>query len=312
MESLTRTPAPAAFLGSGVVPPASKCAPMNARRTLAVVATATLLGAASPPGLATPLVGIFALPGAVATTSATLVARPLRNDPLEVRLDIVLRRAAGGSVVRRYDVDMTKLLHLVIVSDDFKTFLHVHPRLQSDGHFTLAERFPRPALYHAYADTSPHGLGHQVFRFDRSVGGGRLARARELAPTGSRVRTGPYTVVLDRVRLRAGADNRVVVRVLAGATPASDLHPYLGALAHAVLLNGATLSYAHVHPTADMPGMDMPGMDMSAMPALATGTHVDPNMVLHVGVGRPGPYKLWLQFQGGKRIYVAPFVLLAT
>jgi hypothetical protein len=35
-------------------------------------------------------------------------------------------------------------------------------------------------------------------------------------------------------------------------------------------------------------------------------------MVLHVGVGRPGPYKLWLQFLGGERVYVAPFVLVAT
>jgi len=284
-----------------------------------MAAAATLLGAA-PPGSGSPLAGTFALSGAVATTSATLVAQPLPRDPLDVRLDIVLRRAAGGSVVRRYDVDMTKLLHLVIVSDDFKTFLHVHPRLGNDGRFTLLQRFPRPALYHAYADTTPHGLGHQVFRFDLSVSGGRLAHARALAPTGPRVRAGPYTVVLDRVRLRAGADNHVIVRVLAGATPAPDLHPYLGALAHAVLLSGATLSYAHVHPVAlragasptpraAMPGMDMPGMDM---PALATGTHVDPDMLLNVGVGRPGPYKLWLQFQGGNRIYVAPFTLIAT
>ena len=293
---------------------------MNVCRTLAFAAAATLLGTAAAPGAAATLDGTFALPGAVAATSATLVARPVQADPLDLRLDIVLRRAAGGSIVRRYDVDMTKLLHLVIVSDDFKTFLHVHPRLGSDGHFTLAQRFPRPALYHAYADTSPHGLGHQVFRFDLPVGGGRLAEARALLPTGPRVRAGPYTVVLDRVRLRAGADNRVVVRVLAGKAAAPDLHPYLGALAHAVLVSGATLSYVHVHPTALQDdaaarggGMaDMPGMDMSAMSALATGTHVDPNMVLHVGVGRPGPYKLWLQFLGGERVYVAPFVLVAT
>ncbi len=288
--------------------------------TLGFVAASTLLGATVATGAAAPLHGTFALPGGVATTSAILVARPLHPAPLDVRLDIVLRRAAGGSVVRRYDVDMTKLLHLVIVSDDFKTFLHVHPRLGNDGHFTLIERFPRPALYHAYADTSPHGLGHQVFRFDLSVGGGRLAQARALLPTGPRVRAGPYTVVLDRVRLRAGADNRVVVHVLAGRTAAPDLHPYLGALAHAVLVSGATLSYVHVHPRAlraddaaasgaGMPGMFMPGMEM---PALAPGTRVDPEMVLHVGVGRPGPYKLWLQFRGGERVYVAPFVLVAT
>jgi len=34
-------------------------------------------------------------------------------------------------------------------------------------------------------------------------------------------------------------------------------------------------------------------------------------MVLHVAVKEPGLYKMWLQFRGGKQLYVAPFVLRA-
>ena len=62
--------------------------------------------------------------------------------------------------IRAYRVDMTKLLHMIIVSDDFRTFLHVHPILQADGHFLLDQKFPSPALYHIYADAEPEGFGH--------------------------------------------------------------------------------------------------------------------------------------------------------
>ena len=61
---------------------------------------------------------------------------------------------------------MTKKLHVVIVSSDFPTFLHVHPVLGADGHFTLEQQFPAPGLYYLYADGEPNDGDHQVFRFN--------------------------------------------------------------------------------------------------------------------------------------------------
>ena len=57
--------------------------------------------------------------------------------------------------IRSYQVEMTKKLHLIIVSADFKTFMHEHPLQQPDGHLTLTQKFPAPGTYLLYADALP-------------------------------------------------------------------------------------------------------------------------------------------------------------
>jgi len=104
----------------------------------------------------------------------------------------------------------------------------------------------------------------------------------------------------------------VDIQVLENGQPAKDLHPYLGAPAHAVFLNTKDLSYVHVHP---MPAGQMNmQMDMSKpMPELPDGAPVSSDMMLHLALWEPGTYKMWLQFRGaGDKLYVAEFTILAS
>ena len=108
------------------------------------------------------------------------------------------------------------------------------------------------------------------------------------------------------------------VHILKGGLPATDLQPYLGALAHAVFVNASDLSYVHVHPipigSRDAGKMDMGTMPPGSMQArpLPAGSKSAPDMALHVALKEPGTYKLWLQFLGGGTLHVAQFVLTAT
>jgi hypothetical protein len=271
--------------------------------------------------VAAPLDGTFALQTGAAKTNGFLRATTIGGNPLEQHLDIWMTRERSAQPILRYSVDMTKLLHVIIVSDDFARFLHVHPVLGPDGHFTIDQRFPEPALYHVYADGEPDGIGQQVFRFDLAVAGGAAAGARDLPSTGPKRSAGPYTVELSTTTVPAGNDVPVTVHIRHGTRPAGDLHPYLGALAHAVFLDARDLSYVHVHPLPlaagpmnSMPGMamsNMPGMggmDMKALPDSATSS---PDMQLRLRLREAGTYKLWLQFRGGRSLYVAPFVIVA-
>ena len=52
----------------------------------------------------------------------------------------------------------------------FSTFLHEHPgKAGPDGQFRVAMTFPKPGVYHVFADAMPTGLGQQVVRFDVNV-----------------------------------------------------------------------------------------------------------------------------------------------
>lgn len=254
------------------------------------------------------LKGAPALQGETPQTEGFLRATPVAADPFEQKLDFWMTLPNSSVPIKRYQVEMTQKLHVVLVSDDFKTFLHVHPQLQPNGHFVILQKFPAGAIYHVYADGEPNDLNHQVFRFDLHVGPhGGVSRVLPL--TGMGVRVGPYEVDLSTVRLHSGQMEMIDVEILKDGKPAKDLHPYLGVPAHAVFLNNKDLSYVHVHPMA-MGG----DMDMSKPVATMPDNVPSPSeMMLHVSIKEAGTYKLWLQFRGANNLlYIAEFTMMAS
>jgi hypothetical protein len=258
------------------------------------------------------LSGRYALQGGKALTGGHLRVTPVAGNPLKERLDLWMTLPSSEQPIRQYSVEMTKKLHVVIVSADFSTFLHIHPTLDARGHFLIDQQFPAPGPYLVYADGLPNNMDHQVFRFDITVGGNAQQKPKTIAPTGREVNIGPYTVDLSQVRLSAGGMDSIDVHILKGDKPANDLHPYLGVDAHAVFLNSQDLTYVHVHPMAMGSAMAMMGpgpMQMSA--DLPENSISSPDMMLHISIKEPGTYKMWLQFRGGDQLYVAPFILTA-
>jgi hypothetical protein len=260
------------------------------------------------------LPGAFALQGGTARTAGHLRALSVNASPLSERLTFWMTTLQPNDDVASYDVEMTKRLHMIIVSDDFKTFMHVHPIYGSDDRFTIEQRFPRPGLYHVYADAVPHGLGQQVFRFDLPIGTSAPV-ARTLPAASTTVETGPYDVILSSNVLNVRGESRIAIHVLKNGKPAPDMQTYLGAAAHAVFLDARDLSYVHAHPMPlDPPGgattMPMNGMPMSDA-AMSSDVVPSAAMALHARVDEPGTYALWLQFRAGGQLHVAPFVVTA-
>ncbi len=272
------------------------------------------LDAAGTPAPPTQILqGQFALQGQKPMTEAHLKVTPEPGKPLTDRLDLWMNLPGNPAAVRSYQVEMTKQMHMVIVRDDFKVFLHVHPALRPDGHLLLTQTFPTAGTYEVYTDGLPNQMNHQVFRFELNVGQ-PTPPARNLQPTGLGVQAGPYEIDLSKVRLHAGVMEQVDVAILKDGKPATDLHPYLGSPAHAVFLNSQDLSYVHVHPMAPgaMMQMSMDGkMNMDAPPMPENGPS-PASMMLHLALHEPGVYKLWLQFRGGTQLYVAEFTITAS
>ncbi|PZR57414.1 MAG: hypothetical protein DLM50_05405 [Candidatus Meridianibacter frigidus] len=244
--------------------------------------------------------GTWALAGSAPKITGYIVA--IRR-PEGTLLDIVQFRGGSRTPIISYALAMNAYMHFIIVRDDFHDFLHLHPVLRG-GHFRVPVTLAAGHRYYAYADSEPTKLGQQVLRFalQGEVPPGHQDTAVSASP--NYVAAGPYVVRLSATTVRASLPQPLIARITRNGMPATDLHPYLGASAHAVLINTADLTYIHVHPTSSSP---MRGMMTETLPANIT---VGPTLRLNTKV-RKGVYKLWLQFRGGSTVYVAPFTIVA-
>jgi hypothetical protein len=268
--------------------------------------------AMAPADAATIIEGQNALAGSEPKVTGTLTAIPA-GQPTDLKLDVVLHQTGQTKPVTKYDADLGKAMHIIAISEDLTVFIHHHVDHVIDGHGQVRIRFPKAALYHIYVDSMPHSLGQHVQRFDLPVGDAPAAAPLKLVPGALSAESGPYQVTFDTLDLNAGEPSMLTLHIAENGKPAKNLKPYLGVGAHVVLISADSLHYVHVHPMAmdEMTGGHSHEMAGMAMPHDAAPAGISPDMMLHVAVPKPGLYKLWVQFDGGRSLYTLPFVATA-
>ncbi len=258
---------------------------------LASAAAATVLCAAAASFAAPAQRGIFALLSA----SPRIVSEAWLDASGIVRI----RQYYPGvtAPIREYGTDMQKLMHLIVVRDDFATFAHLHPAFDANtGTFTAkVGELSAGHAYYVYADSEPRGVGQQVFRFTMGGGPPRVPHATSLpyAASGPSIRAGRYTVSLARTTLTANRPQNIALMISDDGRPARRLQTYLGAAAHAVFIDTANLVYVHVHPSLRGNGTPTGGMAMEMNDA-----RPGPSLQLESPALPPGSYKLWIEFRG--------------
>lgn len=228
---------------------------------------------------------------------------------------------AKGEVVRDLPPVHEKPIHLIVVSDDLSEFNHLHPELQTDGSYRVGFTFPHGGSYRLYFDFTPTGASQIVERYSLDVSG-TLAQRVALTEDKS------FTKSSDGLRvnmqpsgsLHAGREVQLDFSVTdeASGKPVTDLQPYLGSLAHFVIITEDTSKYLHVHPmeAGAMPGMNDEGMmgKMDEQPRIGPSNKGATKVTVsaHTTFPDAGMYKLWAQFQRGGRVITVPFVVRVT
>jgi hypothetical protein len=275
---------------------------LSGRLLISVLTVACVAGVAPAPVEPIKQYGAFALLGGTTAIVSEFWAERAAESTYST-LKIRQFQLDGKTPILRYDREMQKLMHLIVVRDDFATFQHLHPAFDTVTG-TFAQPFVKEAnhRYYVYADTTPLGIGQQVFRFTIESDGPLTNWAPSLSTSAASVVVGPYTVALGQTMLTANQAQTLNVNVSKDGQPARDLGPYLGAAAHAVFINTATLAYVHVHPMVG----DAPSM------AMDTSGTAGPFMQMKLPALAPAIYKLWIEFLGeNDTVYTAPFTILA-
>ncbi|HEX8120505.1 MAG TPA: hypothetical protein VF549_04485 [Solirubrobacteraceae bacterium] len=180
---------------------------------------------------------------------------------------------ARNEVVRDFDVEHTKRMHLIVARHDLTGFQHLHPTQGADGTWSTPLRLDEAGSYRVFADFSHDGESTTLASDLRVDGTADLQPLPAPAPTA--VSDLGYDVRLDRdadmLRFTITHDGQPV-----------ETETYLGAGGHLVALREGDLAFLHVHPDDD---------GVSFMTEFPT----------------PGRYRLFLQFQAEGRVHTVAF-----
>ena len=193
---------------------------------------------------------------------------------------------AKGMRITHFERDQTKLMHLIVVRDDFTGYQHLHPVLKPDGDFVIPVTLPQPGRYRAIADFTAEGKRYPL-GVDITVPG--KVTPVPLASPSSISSVDGYTVIFAHGALMAGREEQLTFAVVRNGKPVTDLQPYLGAYGHLVALRKPELAYSHIHPVAH---------DQQA------GT-----ITFDAEFPAAGTYGLFLQFRAEGVVNTAPFTV---
>jgi hypothetical protein len=214
----------------------------------------------------------------------------------------VVRDPLTDALVTDYAVVHDMPYHLFVLSRDTSVFMHEHPTPDKDGVFTLTVTLPKPGHYVLISDFFPIGGSGQVLTtpivtagFDGDV----TAAIPTLTPDDSWSRDEAGVTVdlrMPQTALVASEDLDLPFHFSMTGTgePVQDLERYLGAFAHALIVNEELTEYIHAHPEETLEGTEV-----------TSGG--GPDVVFHTLFPKGGRYKAWVQFQRGGKLSTVSF-----
>jgi hypothetical protein len=197
-----------------------------------------------------------------------------RDETLSFRIE-----DASGRIVRDFDVEHDKRMHLILARRDLTGFQHLHPEQAADGTWRAPVRVDDAGSYRLFADFSHDGENQTLASDLRVDGPADLLPLPE--PAATAVSDRGYDVRLDAGAARPGQEADLRFTITKDGEPVRT-EPYLGAGGHLVALRDGDLAFLHVHP-----------MDDSVRFAATFPTE--------------GRYRLFLQFKHDGRVHTVAF-----
>ena len=200
-----------------------------------------------------------------------------------------------GRVVRDYEIEHTKRMHLIVVRRDLTGFQHLHPALGNDGTWRTPATLPDGGRYRVFADFKRAGK-NQTLATDLAVPG--TTDTRPLPPVATTATTDSgYLVEVNYPGAGPGDETELAFTISRDGTPIQT-EPYLGAGGHLVALREHDLAYLHVHPNEAQDGGHGGGHDAGGEDAAIRFTTQFPSTAKH---------RLYLQFKHQRRVHTAAF-----
>jgi hypothetical protein len=221
-------------------------------------------------------------------TEAAQVGYALEDVSLPARAgttgEVSFRVTYQDEPVTDYIEELTKELHLYVVSEDLTTFRHLHPVMADDGTWTAPVQLPTGGDYRVVAEFVARDSGgngdHLVLGETVAVSDGDAAYDAT---------TDPVIEVDATQEPVAGPNGRMELRVRDSDGEPVRLGTYLGAFGHVTGFHHETGSMVHIHP------LDAPSV-----------TEDGSTLTFHTEIEESGDYRLFVQVRVDGYLHTVP------
>ncbi|MEU9133482.1 hypothetical protein AB0D08_36250 [Kitasatospora sp. NPDC048540] len=198
-----------------------------------------------------------------------------------------------GRPVTAFAEVQTERLHFYAIRSDLTGYQHLHPTMAADGTWTAALAALEPGDWRLYASFTPDAGPRKGTEFvlSRTVTVPGPASSVPLPAVAGTTEVDGYTVDVQG-DLTAGTADPLTVTFAKDGQPVQDLQPYLDSYAHLSAFHEGDLALAHLHPITPV-----------------AGDHGGPALTFYALLGRPGNWRVHLQFRTAGQLHTAALTL---
>jgi len=221
-----------------------------------------------------------------------------------------------GKPVEDLTVVHDRLVHVVITSQDFSVFAHIHPddsgpitrEMKKTARYPVRFTFPKAGRYIIGVDFAVKGqLFSRHFPVDVAGGPRMGSLTRDLS---REKRFGDLDVTFATMPERVMAGKEVMLTYLfrKNGGPVTGLEPYLSAPMHLAIISGDLNDFIHTH--GELPGM--PGMahgEHHMMMQMTVPEKFGPKIEVHVVFPRKGLYQIFGQVGYRGKVVLTSFMV---
>ncbi|MFE4603261.1 hypothetical protein ACFRKE_20675 [Kitasatospora indigofera] len=198
-----------------------------------------------------------------------------------------------GRAVTDFAEVQTEKLHFYAIRADLTGYQHLHPTMAADGTWTADPAALDPGDWRLYASFTPNTGPRKgkEFVLGRTLTVPGTATSVPLPAVGDSATVDGCTATVQG-ELTAGRAGPLTVTFSRDGRPITDLQPYLDSYAHLSAFHEGDQALAHLHPITPV-----------------TGDHGGPALTFYALLGKPGNWRVFLQFRTAGQLHTAEFTL---
>ena len=216
----------------------------------------------------------------------------------------------------KLDIAHEKLVHVIIINEDFSIFSHVHPEdstltandMKKEGIYAINYTFSKAGQYLIGTDFAADNHEYsKVFYVD--VAGNKIKPIVKNLSI-QEIFDG-YTVNLSLPqKIAAGKETMLLYNFAKYNKPLTDMEPYLGATMHLAIVKDDLTGFIHTH--AMIPdNMPMMNNAMADMSHIELPDHFGPDLMAHITFPEKGYYLIFGEFKHNGKVVVTKFMVEA-